>query len=620
MALVIKDRVLETCNSPGTGTVTLLGAVTGYQTFNAAVGTGNTCYYAIADQSGNNWEVGIGTFTAPSSLGRTTILASSNGTSVVNFAIGTQNVFLTYPADKAVTTDTLAYPPAIGATTPNSGAFTTLTATQDSAFTSTGALQISKGTTAEQPGGATTGMLRYNTTTNQFEGYSGVSPGWNTLSGITIADDTTSATAYYPLFSTVTSGTATVEYVSSTKFTYKPSTGELTAAILKSTGAVTATGAISGASVGVTGAVTGDSLTVTNTATAADFDLKATSGGLISLVPTNTSSNFTMTVPANTSTLVDLNSTQTLSNKSISGNLSVSGDVISNGQTLTAFREKVWSYYTSSGTYTVPTGVTSIRAYAGGAGGTGGPGTVTQSGGGGGGGGFAFGNIAVTPGASVTITISGGVATLVYGGTTMLTANPGTNGAFGGSGSGGTSSKHASVTSGGNYTGGSGGASGGGGGGSCASPLGNGYTGGGPNGGGAGIGGGGGTGGGGAGGGASGSFPGGAGSGSDGAVPGISRPFTARFSDPLLVGALAAGGTTAIPGGPGAAPYGDFSGGAKVTNMLRNGGLMGGGGGGTTLTPGGSGGLGGGGGGNTSNGNQSLAGGPGGGAFVFIYA
>ena len=229
MALVIKDRVLETCSSPGSGTVTLLGAVTGYQTFNAAVGTGNTCYYAIADQNGNNWEVGVGTFTAPASLARTTVLASSNGGSAVNFSTGTQNVFLTYPAGKVVTTDTLAYPPAIGGTTPAAGSFTTLTATADSAFTSTGALQISKGTTLQQPGSPVTGMLRYNTTTNVFEGYSGSSPGWNSLAGVTIVDDTTSSVAYYPLFSTSLSGNVATEYVSSTKLTYKPSDGSFSA-------------------------------------------------------------------------------------------------------------------------------------------------------------------------------------------------------------------------------------------------------------------------------------------------------------------------------------------------------------------------------------------------------
>ena len=105
MALVLKDRVLETCTSPGTGAVTLLGAVTGYQAF-STVGNGNTCYYTIADQSGANWEVGIGTYaTSGNTLTRTTILSSSNAGSTVNFATGTQNVFVTYPSEKAVYLD-----------------------------------------------------------------------------------------------------------------------------------------------------------------------------------------------------------------------------------------------------------------------------------------------------------------------------------------------------------------------------------------------------------------------------------------------------------------------------------------------------------------------------------
>lgn len=136
MSLIIKDRVLETCSSPGTGSVALLGAVAGYQTFNAAVGNGNTCYYTIADQTGVKWEVGVGTFTAPATLARTTILASYTG-SLVNFSTGTQNVFLTYPAEKAVTTDTfpsllnttLSSPPPIGNVAPNTGEFSTLTVT-----------------------------------------------------------------------------------------------------------------------------------------------------------------------------------------------------------------------------------------------------------------------------------------------------------------------------------------------------------------------------------------------------------------------------------------------------------------------------------------------------------
>jgi hypothetical protein len=106
MALVLKNRVLETCTSPGTGTVTLLGATTGYQTFSATVGNGNTCYYTIADQGSANWEVGIGTYaTTGNTLTRTTVLSSSNGGGLTNFSTGTQNVFVDYPAEKAVYLD-----------------------------------------------------------------------------------------------------------------------------------------------------------------------------------------------------------------------------------------------------------------------------------------------------------------------------------------------------------------------------------------------------------------------------------------------------------------------------------------------------------------------------------
>ena len=105
MALQLKDRVLETASSPGTGTVTLLGASLGYQSFNTALTSGSTTFYTIADLGGANWEVGVGTFTSPDQLARNTVLASSNSGSAVNFSTGTQNVFITYPAEKSVNLD-----------------------------------------------------------------------------------------------------------------------------------------------------------------------------------------------------------------------------------------------------------------------------------------------------------------------------------------------------------------------------------------------------------------------------------------------------------------------------------------------------------------------------------
>jgi hypothetical protein len=105
MALQLRDRVLETASAPGTGTVTLLGASLGYQSFNTALTSGSTTYYTIADLGGANWEVGLGTFTSPNQLVRNTVLSSSNAGATVNFSTGTQNVFITYPSSQAIYED-----------------------------------------------------------------------------------------------------------------------------------------------------------------------------------------------------------------------------------------------------------------------------------------------------------------------------------------------------------------------------------------------------------------------------------------------------------------------------------------------------------------------------------
>ena len=102
MALVVADRVKETTTTAGTGTVTLLGASTGYQSF-AAVGNGNTTYYTIAATTGTEWEVGIGTYTSSgTTLSRDTVLSSSNSGALVSFSAGTKDVFVTYPSDRSI--------------------------------------------------------------------------------------------------------------------------------------------------------------------------------------------------------------------------------------------------------------------------------------------------------------------------------------------------------------------------------------------------------------------------------------------------------------------------------------------------------------------------------------
>ena len=107
MALVIDDRVKETSTTTGTGTLNLSGAVSGFQTFVAGVGDGNTTYYAIVNRDEDEWETGIGTVTDASTdtLARTTVIASSNSDSAVTFSSGTKDVFTTLPASKAVYED-----------------------------------------------------------------------------------------------------------------------------------------------------------------------------------------------------------------------------------------------------------------------------------------------------------------------------------------------------------------------------------------------------------------------------------------------------------------------------------------------------------------------------------
>ena len=111
MALIVKDRVQEISTTVGTGTLTLGGAVLGFQSF-AAIGNGNTTYYAINDPITGDWEVGIGTYTSSgTTLSRDTVLSSSNGGSLVTFASGTKNVFCTYPSERAVYLDSAgSYP------------------------------------------------------------------------------------------------------------------------------------------------------------------------------------------------------------------------------------------------------------------------------------------------------------------------------------------------------------------------------------------------------------------------------------------------------------------------------------------------------------------------------
>lgn len=104
MALVLQDRVKETTATTGTGTFTLDGTSTGFVSF-GVIGNGNETYYTAVDNTTGEWEVGIGTYNA-GTLTRDTVLASSNSGNKVTFAAGSKDVFVAYPAEKAVTLDT----------------------------------------------------------------------------------------------------------------------------------------------------------------------------------------------------------------------------------------------------------------------------------------------------------------------------------------------------------------------------------------------------------------------------------------------------------------------------------------------------------------------------------
>ena len=272
-------------------------------------------------------------------------------------------------------------------------------------------------------------------------------------------------------------------------------------------------------------------------------------------------------------------------------------------------RQKSWSSYlnTSSSTYTVPVGVSSIRIYAFGGGGL----AYDQSGAGGayggGGGGCAFGDLLVMPGEQIVITQTTGNVTVARNSITLLTADRGGDSSGSAGGVGGTASISSYIQNGAAYPGGRGGAGSGGsncgGGGSSGSPIGPGYNGffGGGGWGGLGNSAGGGAGGAGSGGG------GGAGGAASSNTGGAGRDVTRAFTDPLLAALTSAGDSTfqittnsgtayftypseAGPGAGGAAAVG-----GSLAAPGQSGGFGGGGGAGSSYGSGGQGGFGGGG-------------------------
>jgi uncharacterized cupredoxin-like copper-binding protein len=116
MAHAYFDRVKETSTTTGTGNITLGGAASGgFRTFSSVYANADTMYYCIQDQSGNDWEVGRGTYNSSgTTLSRTSVLASSNSNSAVNFTSGSLHVFVIIPAAVMPANSSLALSPLSG--------------------------------------------------------------------------------------------------------------------------------------------------------------------------------------------------------------------------------------------------------------------------------------------------------------------------------------------------------------------------------------------------------------------------------------------------------------------------------------------------------------------------
>jgi len=97
MSHVVIDRVKETASTTGTGSFTLAGAVAGFKTFASRLATNDTTWYCAVN--GTDWEIGLGTLSASTTLARTTVLASSNADALVNFSTAPA-VFGTMPGAK----------------------------------------------------------------------------------------------------------------------------------------------------------------------------------------------------------------------------------------------------------------------------------------------------------------------------------------------------------------------------------------------------------------------------------------------------------------------------------------------------------------------------------------
>ena len=102
MSYIIADRVKQQTSTTGVGAVTLGSSVTGFQVFSAVCSNGDTFHYAIVHLTNGSWETGLGTYNSGAGTISRSVLTSSNGNALIDFAAGTKEIFITPIASNIV--------------------------------------------------------------------------------------------------------------------------------------------------------------------------------------------------------------------------------------------------------------------------------------------------------------------------------------------------------------------------------------------------------------------------------------------------------------------------------------------------------------------------------------
>ena len=159
MVMKFTNNAASTLASSILSSATSLTVVTGQGALFPSLGAGDYFYCTLANTAGT---VEIVKVTARATDVFTIVRAQDN-TTAANWSLGDK-------VELRLVAASLNDIPKLDEANTFSGANTF---SANISFTSTGAVQVSKGTTAQQPGSPTSGMLRFNTTLTQFEGYDG---------------------------------------------------------------------------------------------------------------------------------------------------------------------------------------------------------------------------------------------------------------------------------------------------------------------------------------------------------------------------------------------------------------------------------------------------------------